>query len=129
MTKEKKQKKEKEDKRNMHLARIGCIKSFVCLLMPALDISREEAKDMGLSEEDIRKRAKTWDEKNSKLKNVNFFVSPTRLSVRNLPLSVDEKALRELVSSNMAHPKAIRKILIIRDPERCDASGLKRSRG
>ena len=33
-----------------------------------------------------------WASSQSKLANPNFFVSRTRLSVRNLPLTVDDKA-------------------------------------
>ena len=50
----------------------------------------------GLSEQFINKRLKIENVKKEKLKNLNIFVSPTRLAVHNLPKAVDGKKLKEL---------------------------------
>ena len=46
---------------------------------------------MGVSKSDMLKRAQGYAEKKAKLKNPNFSVSRTRLSIRNIPTTVDEK--------------------------------------
>ena len=45
---------------------------------------------------DLQRRAASKAEKESKLKSPNFFVSDTRLSVHNLPLKTDDKALKKI---------------------------------
>eukprot|EP01105_Mastigella_eilhardi_P003964 TRINITY_DN1522_c0_g1_i6.p1 TRINITY_DN1522_c0_g1~~TRINITY_DN1522_c0_g1_i6.p1 ORF type:complete len:604 (-),score=192.12 TRINITY_DN1522_c0_g1_i6:882-2672(-) len=115
----KKKKKEKSDKRNLHLARVGYI-----------DV--KEGERMGLSKNDIRKRQSAFALKNAKLKNPNFFVSPTRLSIRNLPTFVDETKLKDLITKFVevkGQPPRITKVMVVRDSERADASGQNRSRG
>lgn len=49
-----------------------------------------------LSVTDRTKRKRAAEEKNSKLRSPNFSVSRTRLSVRNIPLTMQEKALKQL---------------------------------
>ncbi len=43
-----------------------------------------------------QRRKRAAEEKKLKLKSPNFFVSPSRLSVRNIPYSMNEKQLRQL---------------------------------
>lgn len=50
-----------------------------------------------MSKGDQDKRARANKEKITKLRSPNFFVSATRLSLRNLPYSMDEKALKTLL--------------------------------
>ena len=50
-----------------------------------------------MSGADRTKRRRAADEMQTKLKSPNFFVSRTRLCVRNLPYSLDEKQLKELL--------------------------------
>lgn len=50
-----------------------------------------------MSKPDQMKRLRAGQEKATKLKSPNFFISTTRLSIRNLPGSVDEKTLKELL--------------------------------
>lgn len=69
---------QREDRRNMYLAREGTIDPA----SPAYQ---------ALSQADRNKRDSAAAEKKVKLKNPNYFVSKTRLSIRNLPLEVDEK--------------------------------------
>lgn len=59
----------------------------------------------GLSKTDMAKRTKAYAEKKAKLANPNFYVSTTRLCVRNLPTSVDERKLRALFQ-NTSSPDA-----------------------
>lgn len=49
-----------------------------------------------LSVTDRTKRKRAAEEKNTKLRSPNFSVSRTRLSVRNIPLTMQEKALKQL---------------------------------
>ena len=50
-----------------------------------------------MSVADRTKRRRAADEMQTKLKSPNFFVSRMRLCVRNLPYSLDEKQLKELL--------------------------------
>lgn len=49
---------------------------------------------------DMRKRLELELWKSNMLKNLNMFVSNTRLIVHNLPASYDDKKLRELFKKN-----------------------------
>ncbi|KAL3151924.1 hypothetical protein ABBQ32_001053 [Trebouxia sp. C0010 RCD-2024] len=72
-----------KDNRNLYLAKEGTIEegSAAWTTMSATDRSK-------------RKRAA--EEKNSKLRSPNFSVSRTRLSVRNIPFTLQEKDLKQL---------------------------------
>ena len=50
-----------------------------------------------MSGADRTKRRRAADELQTKLRSPNFFVSRTRLCVRNLPYSLEEKQLKELL--------------------------------
>jgi len=71
------------DKRNLHLAKEG-------------HITPGSAAAEGVSELDMTKRQQAEAEKKRKLADSNYFVSTTRLSVRNLPATTDNEALKEL---------------------------------
>ena len=49
-----------------------------------------------LSVGDRGKRKRAAEEKNLKLRSPNFSVSRTRLSLRNIPQSLDEKGIKQL---------------------------------
>ena len=51
---------------------------------------------IGLTKEDLLKRAKVEQIKREKLKNPNVFISTTRLCVRNIPTRVDDTQLRKV---------------------------------
>ncbi|CAG8687345.1 20216_t:CDS:10, partial [Gigaspora rosea] len=77
LTEENKNKKQKEDRRNIYLIKEG-------------DAAL-------LTSSEVAKRSTSFStRKNLLAKNPNLFISKTRLSVRNLPLSVDEKKLKNL---------------------------------
>lgn len=50
-----------------------------------------------MSANDRNRRTRAAAEKNMKLRSPSFFVSTTRLSLRNIPPSLDEKALKKVV--------------------------------
>ena len=64
----------------------------------------EAAKD--LSKADLAKRMRAYSEKKAKLAKSHYFVSRTRLCVRNLPTSVDEKKLKTLFLKHTGDPSA-----------------------
>ncbi len=118
-------KKDRPDRRNMRLAWIGHIKP-------------DSPEGRHLTEADLGKRAKAAKEKKAKLSsNPNAFVSDTRLCVRNLPKSVDEKFLKHMAlavlrsESNQygvpstENPVSRPKVLhskVVRDPNRKERS-------
>ena len=59
-------------------------------IFPESDVARD------LPKADMAKRTKAYAEKKAKLANPNFYVSKTRLCVRNLPTAVDEGKLKGL---------------------------------
>ena len=71
------------------------------LLVQAKEGAIEEgsAAWQGMSAGDRARRKRAAEEKNSKLRSPNFFVSQTRLSVRNIPAAMDERALKALFIS------------------------------
>eukprot|EP01126_Amoeba_proteus_P033046 TRINITY_DN3228_c0_g1_i2.p1 TRINITY_DN3228_c0_g1~~TRINITY_DN3228_c0_g1_i2.p1 ORF type:complete len:359 (-),score=113.53 TRINITY_DN3228_c0_g1_i2:397-1473(-) len=111
-----KQLKEKKakDKRNLHLAEIGIIKEG-------------SAKAEGIPKQEMEKRTRAWKEKKLKLASPNFHVSPTRLAVRNIPKSVDEKQLKEIFKK--AGEGKIVQVKLVRDPAALDQRGQAMSRG
>lgn len=112
--------KKREDKRNLFLAYEGTI------------LEGDNAAE-GLSAADLAKRKKAWSEKKAKLKNPNYSVSNVRLSVRNMPVDLDEKGLRAVFlkaakNANIPKPPKIVQSKILRDSERTDADGNFRSK-
>lgn len=85
-----------KDKRNLYLANEG-------LILPGAEDAAGHSgaahKSQAMSEADKEKRMRAQTEKRKKLQNPLFFVSPTRLSIRNLSKSVTDKELRELCLS------------------------------
>ncbi len=101
---EQKKKKEKEakDSRNLHLAVEG-------LVRPGTKAAE------GVSKADLDKRARLEKWKRLRLKDLNMFVSPTRLCFRNIPLSFDKnEKLRKLVSKNVPATAKITECMIIK---------------
>lgn len=122
-----------KDKRNIYLMDEGAVQPGT----PAAH---------GLSKLDIKRREDAEREKRAKLKNPNYIVSSTRLCFRNLPLSVDEKNLKEIIKKALAErmlqedcPETtmtnfkskitVRQVKIARSQDRVDSTGLLRSKG
>ena len=107
-------KTQSEDKRNLYLAREGAIES-------------NTAQYKSLSAQDRTKRDNMLQEASQKMRNPNYFVSKTRLSVHNLPLTLDEKELGTIFSK-AGNGRALQ-IKIVRSADRTDERGIPRSKG
>ncbi|KAL6478883.1 hypothetical protein MHYP_G00123160 [Metynnis hypsauchen] len=81
--------------RNLYLAREGLIRAGT------------KAAE-GVSDSDMAKRARFEELKRAKLKNVNIFVSQTRLCVHNLPKNIDRQRLLHLCLSAAGGGKRVR---------------------
>tara|TARA_R110002050_G_scaffold158747_5_gene288141 strand:- start:269 stop:1666 length:1398 start_codon:yes stop_codon:yes gene_type:complete len=121
----------KKDKRNLHLVQLSAIPEGSEL---------EElftTQELDFRRKDVAARMK-------KLKsNTNLFVSPTRISLRNLPLHITEKELKAYVLDTVIRNtpsmckiprhKITKKIVLqakmLRDPTRIEKDGLGRSKG
>ncbi|KAG7395122.1 RNA-binding protein 28 [Phytophthora boehmeriae] len=73
------------DKRNMYLAYEG-----------TLNVNKMADAELELPKMDIDKRRRAIREKKAKLQNPMYFVSPMRLSVRNLSTALDDRQLKKL---------------------------------
>jgi nucleolar protein 4 len=82
-----------KDKRNLYLANEGLLVDSAVSLKRHGDAQKSN-NDM--SEEDRDKRRRSQNEKKKKLVNPLYFVSPTRLSIRNLKKSVNHSELFNL---------------------------------
>ncbi|XP_076119315.1 RNA-binding protein 28 isoform X2 [Alosa pseudoharengus] len=100
--------------RNLYLAREGLIRAGT------------KAAE-GVPETDMVKRARFEDLKRAKLRDLNIFVSKTRLCVHNLPKSVDQKRLRGLCIQAAGGGKAVWitecRVMYDRKPERGQVMG------
>ncbi|XP_060779605.1 RNA-binding protein 28 [Neoarius graeffei] len=100
--------------RNLYLAREGLIRAGT------------KAAE-GVSDSDMAKRARFAELKKAKLKDVNVFVSQTRLCVHNLPKNVDRKHLFKLCLSAAGRGKGVRikecRVMYDRKPVRGEPMG------
>ena len=109
------------DNRNLYLASEG-------------QIHEEGPAARGVSQSDIQKRRRAKEEQNLKLKNPNFFISKTRLQVRNVPVDVDQKQLKKVFfdavkqRATQQNPRVLHAKLLL-DASRPDENGNPRSRG
>ncbi|XP_070550742.1 RNA-binding protein 28-like isoform X1 [Ptychodera flava] len=117
MKKDKKKKKTGKDNRNLHLAREG-------LIRPGTKAAQS------LSESDLSKRSKLVALKKQKLKSLDIFISPTRLSVHNLPKSVTDKQLREIFAKAVKEKgMKITEAKVMRDLSQVNSQNVPKSRG
>ncbi|EDV19735.1 uncharacterized protein TRIADDRAFT_61835 [Trichoplax adhaerens] len=107
-----------QDKRNLYLASEGVI-------------TADSAAAGGLSKSDLKKRAMTEMKNKAKLKNPNYFVSKTRLCIRNIPIQVSDADLKKVIISSVdeKRPVRIKKVTIMRDRNRINSHGIAKSRG
>ena len=109
------------DNRNLYLASEG-------------QVHEEGPAARGVSQTDIQKRRRAKEEQAMKLKNPNFFISKTRLQVRNVPPEMDQKQLKRVFfdavkqRATRANPRVTHAKLLF-DPTRPDENGKPRSRG
>ncbi|KRY33161.1 RNA-binding protein 28, partial [Trichinella spiralis] len=90
-----------------------------------------EVKDnCGMSAKDAEKRKKIKASNEQKLKNLNIFLSHTRLCVHNLPLKLSDKDLKKLCYEAVSDRKSkIIECRIMRDLNRINSSGIAHSLG
>lgn len=110
------EKRQNRDKRNLNLLKEGYV-------------SRSSPNAHLFSEQELTIRENSFKERQRKLKNINYFVSPTRLSLRNLPLTLDEKQLRQTIKNFGFKLSSVKQVKIVRSKERKDQSGDFRSMG
>ena len=114
----KKGEKESNDKRNLHLLSEGYITPNCTL-----------AKEGNFTEKELEIRRTLYLERQAKLKNLNFFVSQTRISLRNLSLTLDAKQLKEIFVNAGCKPFMVKQVKIVRSKDRKDQEGKLRSLG
>ncbi|XP_067915483.1 RNA-binding protein 28 isoform X2 [Heterodontus francisci] len=103
--------------RNLYLAREGLIRAGM-----------KSAE--GLSATDITKRTRFEELKRQKLKDVNIFISPTRLCVHNIPKSLTDQQLRVLCLQAAGTKGArLKECRIMRDLQTAKTKGSGRSLG
>jgi nucleolar protein 4 len=113
---------EKKDKRNLVLAKEGVIYA-----------NSYEAE--GISKSDMLKRQNLEAANAQKLKLLHYFVSPTRLSVHNIPIKCTDDELRNIFENSVKEFKgslkqrAVVKCKIMRDLTRVNSEGVCKSRG
>ena len=85
------------------------VRAPLVLLVQAKEGAIEEgsAAWQGMSAGDRARRKRAAEEKNSKLRSPNFFVSQTRLSIRNIPTAMDERALKALFISAVRRSRSV----------------------
>ncbi|XP_078139213.1 RNA-binding protein 28 isoform X2 [Centroberyx gerrardi] len=100
--------------RNLYLAREGLIRTGT------------KAAE-GVPEADMAKRVRFEEVKRTKLRDINVFVSKTRLCVHNLPKSVDNKKLKALCLQAVKGSKGVHitecRVMYDRKPEKGQALG------
>ena len=99
---EEKKKKESKDSRNLHLAVEGLVRQGT------------QAAE-GVSKSDLEKRARVEKWKRQMLKDLNAFISPTRLCFRNIPPSYNDAQLKKLVVKNVNKTAKITECKVIRE--------------
>jgi len=125
-----KEKKAEERRQWMHLLNVG-------------KISETSEKYQKLSKSEQRQREASAKERKYRINNPNFAIDPLRLSIRNLPRSVDVAKLRAAVEQNLrkvlggatkkerrkASEAAIQKVSLVLDKDRKTEEGQRRSKG
>lgn len=102
----------KKDTRNLYLAKEGgkvILERLTKVILPDTPAAQ------GVSQEDMEKRRRSRLETKQKLRNVNFFVNPLRLSIRNFPSSWDDKQLLKLFKEASGSPKSVIKAKFLRE--------------
>jgi len=125
---------EKEKRKWMHLLNIG-------------RVDKESAGWEKLSKSEQRQRQASVKERKWRVNNPNFTIHPMRLSIRNLPTTVDTTSLTQTIIEHLgkvegvapedagrkkrgrAAQKLIEKVSLVRDTERRDVEGQRRSKG
>uniref|UniRef100_UPI00358FEA82 RNA-binding protein 28-like n=1 Tax=Myxine glutinosa TaxID=7769 RepID=UPI00358FEA82 len=105
------------DRRNLYLAREG-------LIRPGTLAAK------GLSEADLAKRARFEQMNRKRLRNLNIFVSRTRLCIHNIPKSVDDRQLKQIfIQAANCSASSVKECRIMQDLKQLDSHGRGISRG
>lgn len=85
----------------------------------------------GVSKADMAMRQKIELANGQKLKLLHYFVSPTRLSIHNIPLKCTDQQLREIFIRAIGEPaaKTLKECRIMRDLTRVNSEGVAKSKG
>lgn len=88
----------------------------------------------GVSKADMVKRQKIEAANTQKLKLLHYFVSPTRLSVHNIPIKCSDQQLREIFQRAIGESvggkmSSITECRIMRDLTRLNSEGVAKSKG
>lgn len=105
-----------KDSRNLYLVKEGIILAG-------------SAAAKGVSAADLAKRLQVEQYKTQMLRNLNMFVSRTRLVVHNLPTTWDDAKLRALFLKHSDKKAVIREARIMRNLRNMDSTGVGMSRG
>uniref|UniRef100_A0A915JQB0 RRM domain-containing protein n=1 Tax=Romanomermis culicivorax TaxID=13658 RepID=A0A915JQB0_ROMCU len=108
---------EPKDKRNLHLLRVGLIRA-----------GTQEANNM--SAPDSAKRLRIEAANRKKIKDLNIFVSATRIVIHNLPLQLIDNKLKILCLKAVGDRNCvIKECRVMRDLDRTNNQGKGKSRG
>jgi RNA recognition motif-containing protein len=87
-------------------------------------------ESLGITKSDMQKRQNLEQQKMQKLKLLHYFVSPTRLTVHNIPKNVSDDELKLVFSKAIGARRGdLIKCRIMRDLARVSADGVARSKG
>lgn len=104
-------KDEKRDSRNLYLVKEGVV------------LAGTKAAE-GVSAKDMAKRLQIEQYKTQMLRNLNMFVSKTRLVVHNLPLTWDDSKLRQLLQRHIGPKAIIKEAKVMRNMKKVDSEGV-----
>lgn len=91
-------------------------------------IKPDSLEAQALSQKDMQKRLRLWQEKKLKLANPNFHVSNVRLAIGNIPKAVTDAELKQVFQKASNHAKMVQ-VKIARDLTAKDKEGNAFSRG
>ncbi|XP_012255733.2 RNA-binding protein 28 [Athalia rosae] len=103
------------DSRNLYLVKEGVILAG----SPAA---------VGVSASDMAHRLQLEQWKSQMLRNLNMFISRVRLVVHNLPITVDDKRLRDIFQNHSGPKAVIREARVMRDLRNIESNGLGKSK-
>ncbi|KAK2725690.1 hypothetical protein QYM36_000253 [Artemia franciscana] len=109
-------KKKGKDKRNLYLAREGTIRMGT-------------SAAQNVSKSDMDKRSQLNRLKRQLLSNLHMVVSPVRLCINNLPLSLDDNGLEKLIKKYGPKAARITEARVMKDLKSVDSKGKRLSKG
>ncbi|KAL6426036.1 hypothetical protein ACFW04_008962 [Cataglyphis niger] len=104
-----------KDSRNLYLVKEGVV---LAGSPAALEVSMS----------DMEKRLKLERWKSQMLRNLNMFISRTRLAVHNLPSNLDDAELRQLFKNHSGPKAIIKEARVMRDLKNVNATGKGKSK-